>query len=97
MPSCHKDKLFLPFDLLLWFIILNLRGRDSNTVLFFLAASGLRCCARAFSSCGERGLLFIVVSGLLIAAASLIVKHGLLACGLQLLQHAGSVVAARRP
>ena len=25
--------------------------------LFFLAALGLRCCTRAFSSCGERGLL----------------------------------------
>ena len=25
---------------------------------------GLRCCARAFSSCGERGLLFVVVRGL---------------------------------
>ena len=27
----------------------------------FLAALGLRCCAPAFSSCGERGLLFVVV------------------------------------
>ena len=25
------------------------------TFFFFLAALGLRCCARAFSSCGERG------------------------------------------
>ena len=33
-----------------------------------LAALGLRCCTRAFSSCGERGLLFVV---LLIAVASL--------------------------
>ena len=32
---------------------------------------------RAFSSCGERGLLFVVVRGLLIAVASLVVKHGL--------------------
>ena len=37
----------------------------------FLAALGLRCCARAFSSCGELGLLFVVVCGLLIAVASL--------------------------
>ena len=42
-----------------------------------LAAFGLRCCARAFSSCGERGLLFVVVRGLLIVVASLIVEHGL--------------------
>ena len=27
-------------------------------IYLFLAALGLRCCARAFSSCGERGLLF---------------------------------------
>ena len=43
----------------------------------FLAALGLRCCARAFSSCGERGLLYIVVRGLLIAVASLVAEHGL--------------------
>ena len=30
-----------------------------------------------FSSCGERGLLFVVVSRLLIAVASLVVEHGL--------------------
>ena len=34
-------------------------------------------CLRAFSSCGERGLLFVVVRGLLIAVASLVVEHGL--------------------
>ena len=45
--------------------------------LLFLAALGLRCCARAFSSCGERGLLFIVVRGLLIVVASLVVEHRL--------------------
>ena len=45
--------------------------------LLFLALLGLRCCARAFSSCGERGLLFVVVRGLLITVASLIVEHRL--------------------
>ena len=30
---------------------------------FFLAALGLHCCTRALSSCGERGLLFVVVCG----------------------------------
>ena len=29
------------------------------------------------SSCGERGLLFIAVHGLLIAVASLVAEHGL--------------------
>ena len=30
-----------------------------------------------FSGCGERGLLFIAVRGLLIAVASLVAEHGL--------------------
>ena len=42
----------------------------------FLAALGLRGCAWAFSSCSERGLLFIAVHGLLIAVASLVAEHG---------------------
>ena len=46
-------------------------------IYLFLAALGLRCCVRVFSSCGERGLLFIAVRGLLIAVASLVVEHGL--------------------
>ena len=45
--------------------------------LCFLAAVGLRYCVRAFSSCSERGLLFVVVCGLLIAVASLVVEHSL--------------------
>ena len=45
-------------------------------IYLFLAALCLHCCARAFSSCGERGLLFTVVRGLLIAVASL-VEHRL--------------------
>ena len=32
---------------------------------------------RLFSSCVERGLLFVAVRGLLIAVASLVVEHGL--------------------
>ena len=43
----------------------------------FLAALGLRCCMRAFSSCGERGILLVAVRGLLIAVASLVAKHSL--------------------
>ena len=44
----------------------------------FLAVLGLRCCARAFSSCGEQGLLFVAVHGLLlIAVASLVEEHRL--------------------
>ena len=46
-------------------------------IYLFLAALGLRCCARAFSTCGERGLLLVAVRGLLIAGASLVAEHGL--------------------
>ena len=42
-----------------------------------MAALGLRFCARAFSSCGERGPLFIVVRGPLTIAASLVAEHRL--------------------
>ena len=38
---------------------------------------GLRFCARAFSSCGERGPLFIAVHGPLTIAASLVAEHRL--------------------
>ena len=46
-------------------------------IYLFLAVLGLRFCARAFSSCGERGPLFIAVRGPLTVAASLGVEHRL--------------------
>ena len=46
-------------------------------IYLFLSALGLRCCVQSFSSCGERGLLSVVVRGLLIAVASLVAEHGL--------------------
>ena len=49
-----------------------------NTFIYlFLAALGLCCCTWPFSSCGEWGLLFVALRGLLITAASLVVEHGL--------------------
>ena len=42
-----------------------------------MAVLGLRFCARAFSSCGKWGPLFIVVRGPLIIAASLVAEHRL--------------------
>ena len=42
-----------------------------------MAVLGLCCCAQAFSSCGERGLLFVAVRGLLIVVAFLVAEHGL--------------------
>ena len=44
-------------------------------IYLFLSVLGLCCCTRAFSSCGERGLLFVAVRGLLIAVASLVAEH----------------------
>ena len=46
-------------------------------IYLLLAVLGLHCCARAFSSCGERGLLFVAVRGFLVAVASLVAEHGL--------------------
>ena len=57
-------------------------------IYLFLAALGLLCCTQAFCSCGERGLLFVVVRVLLIAVAS--------RCGAQALGVWASVVVARR-
>ena len=47
---------------------------------------GLRFCARAFSSCGERGPLFIAVRGPLTIAASLVAEHRLQTRRAQLLR-----------
>ena len=46
-------------------------------IYLFLAVLGLRFCAQAFSSCGEWGLLFIAVRGLLIVVVSLVAEHRL--------------------
>ena len=45
-------------------------------LFLFLAVLGLRCYAQAFSSCGEQGLLFVTVHGLLLAVASPLAEHG---------------------
>ena len=62
-------------------------------IYLFLAALGLCCCTRAFSSCGEWGLLFVAVRVLLLlqsmgsrsAGSSVVVVHGFscsAACGI---------------
>ena len=52
---------------------------DSSSLILslFLAVLGLRFCARAFSSCGKRGPLFIAVHGPLTIAASVVAEHRL--------------------
>ena len=75
------------------FLNIYLFNKFINLINLFLAALGLRCCVRAFSSCGEQGLLFVAVRGLLIAVASrcaaralgaqasVVVARGLSSCG----------------
>ena len=46
-------------------------------IYLFMAVLGLRFCARAFSSCGKWGPLFIAVCGPLTIAASLVAEHRL--------------------
>ena len=46
-------------------------------IYLFMAVLGLHFCARASSSCGERGPLFIAVRGPLTVAASLVAEHRL--------------------
>ena len=45
--------------------------------MYFLAVLGLCCYVRAFPSCGERGLVWIAVLGLLNFAASFVADHRL--------------------
>ena len=58
-------------------------------IYLFLAVLGLRFCARAFSSCGQRGPLFIAVRGPLTIAPLLLRSTGS--------RCAGSVVVAHGP
>ena len=67
---------------------------------FNLAVLGLHFCARAFSSCGERGSLFIAVRGPLTIAASLVAEHRLQtrrlsSCGSRALERRLSSCGAR--
>ena len=48
-----------------------------NLINLFLAMLGLFCCTRAFSSCGEQGLLLVAVHRLLIVVTSLVVERRL--------------------
>ena len=61
--SCIKLSLFL----ILFFL----------TFYLFMAVLGLRFCARAFSSCGKRGPLFIAVRRPLTIVVSLLTEHRL--------------------
>ena len=77
-------------------------------IYLFLPALGLCCCTRAFSSCGERGLLFVggeqashcggfscCGTRALGARASVVVAHGLSSCGSRPLERRRSSCGAR--
>ena len=64
--------VFYQFIFFIFFIFFN-----NYFIYLVLAVLGLRFCARAFSSCGERGPLFITVRGPLTIAASLVAEHRL--------------------
>ena len=57
--------------------ILEIRPFFFFNFYLFMAVLGLRFCARALSSYGKRGPLFIAVRGPLTIAASLAVEHRL--------------------
>ena len=50
-------------------------------IIYFLAAFGLHCCARAFSSCSEWGLLFVAVRGLPLLQSTGSRRVGFSSCG----------------
>ena len=94
-----EDQSFTQYTTVRWAAAVFLFFKKINLFILiylfiFLAALGLRCCVRAFSSSCEQGLLFVVVRELLLAVASLVAQHRLQARGLQQLWHAGSVVVA---
>ena len=76
--SVSSDRLnFTIFDFEILFFLSFFLSKFIYFLFLFLAALGLCCCARAFSGCGQRRLLFVVVHGLLIEVASLVAEHGL--------------------
>ena len=74
--SCQYSVDFISFSLAsdFFFFLIYL-------FYLFLAVLGPRFCARAFSSCGKRGPLFITARGPLTIAASLVAEHRLSNCG----------------
>ena len=62
-----------------WLKLVNFMGFFSFNKFIYLFVFGCvgSSLLHAFSSCGEWGLLFVAVHGLLIAVASLVAEHGL--------------------
>ena len=70
-------KLLLFLHIYFLFFIFLIISTFNYYLFIFLAVLGLRFCAGAFSSCSERGPLFIAVRGPLTIAASLVAEHRL--------------------
>ena len=68
---CSFLLMSLPDSVLFFFFLKYL------FIYLFMAVLGLSFCVRAFSSCGKRGPLFIVVHGPLTIVASLVAEHRL--------------------
>ena len=82
LPNKETVIILILFIYLFIYLFINV----TFTGLFFfkdllidwlIAMLGLRFCARAFSSCGKRGPLFIAVCGPLTIVASLVAEHRL--------------------
>ena len=77
-----KEKFILFYFILFYLFIYFLNVMIHLFIYLFLAVLGLRFCARAFSSCGKWGPLFIAVRRPLTIAASLVAEHKLQTCRL---------------
>ena len=80
LPGDDSNNISIYFSYFYLFIYLFLKY--ILKIYLFMAALGLHCCARAFSSCREWGLLFLEMHRLLIVVASLVAEHGLQMCRL---------------
>ena len=106
LQSCEAINIH-PVGLFLWRILANIPTLLERSVVsllgfikqrfgfkkitYLLAALGLHCCMQAFSSWGERVLLFIAVLRLLLTVASLALEHRLRVQELQYLGPVGLV------
>ena len=77
LPSYKDLEWSLTSGLLQFFFFFNIFKLFIYLFILFLAVLGLRFCARAFSSCGKRGPLFIAVRGPLTVVVSLVAEHRL--------------------
>ena len=77
VPFLLPSNLFSTLQPKCFFFFLNFFLKKLIYLFLFLTVLGLRFCARAFSSHGKRGPLFIAVRGPLTIAASLVAEHRL--------------------